>query len=239
MRRRGASARLDVVDTGCGIAQEHVERIFDEFYQVTPEGGGDRSANGMGLGLAIVRRFATLLGHPIAVDSQPGRGSRFSVTAPRAGPRAERSLRERSAVAPAHAAPVQALAGLLVAVIDDDRAAVAAMRALFATWGAEVAGGRDARAALAACGDARRYPDLVVADLHLAHGACGIAAVLRLRSEFGLALPALIISGDTGASARRRVRDAGLALLPKPVSAEALAAAASALVAGAAQPAAA
>jgi len=224
------------VDTGCGIAAEHHARIFDEFYQVTLEGAGARAAGGMGLGLAIVRRFATLLGHPVGIDSRPGRGSRFSVTAPRVDAATARPLRARTAQAPAVTSRAVALSGALVAVIDDDRAAVAAMRALFALWGAEVAGGRDAHATLTACGDAGRYPDLIVADLHLENGACGIAAVLRLRAEFGLAIPALIVSGDTSASARRRVRDAGLALLPKPVSAPALAGAAAALVEGAAQP---
>jgi signal transduction histidine kinase len=235
-RRLGSSVRLDVVDTGCGIAPEHLARIFDEFYQITAEGAGARAAGGMGLGLAIVRRFATLLGHPIAVASRLGRGSRFSVTAPRVDAVAARPFRSRAVPAPATSSRALALAGRLVAVVDDDRAAVAAMRALFATWGAEVAGGRDARATLAACGDAGRYPDLIVADLHLENGACGIAAVLRLRAEFGLAIPAVIVTGDTAADAQRRVRDAGLALLPKPVSAPALAAAASELVIGAAQP---
>ncbi|MEO5765842.1 MAG: hybrid sensor histidine kinase/response regulator [Casimicrobiaceae bacterium] len=236
-RLRGATVRVDVVDTGCGIAAEQLSRIFDEFYQVTPEGAGARAAGGMGLGLAIVRRFATLLGHSVAVDSRPGRGSRFSVSAPRvdvAVTRAPRAREARAALPPARAI---ALSGALIAVIDDDRAAVAAMRALFATWGAAVAGGRDARATLAACGVAGRYPDLVVADLHLENNACGIAAVLRLRDEFGVAIPALIVSGDTSAAAQARVRETGLALLAKPVSAAALAAAATALVAAAAQPA--
>ena len=235
-RRCGEGVRLDVVDTGCGIAPEHLAHIFDEFYQVTTEGAGARAAGGMGLGLAIVRRFATLLGHPIAVASEAGRGSRFSVTAPRIATAANRPIRARTPRAQPAPSRANTLAGALVAVIDDDRAAVAAMRALFATWGAEVAGGRDARTTLAACGDTARYPDLIVADLHLENGACGIAAVLRLRAELDVAIPALIVSGDTAASAHRRVRDAGLALLPKPVSAAALAAAAAALVAGTPKP---
>ena len=106
------------------------------------------------------------------------------------------------------------------------------MRALFASWGATRRGRRRRRSACSPrCGEAGHYPDLVVADLHLGHGASGIAAVVRLREEFGVAIPALIVSGDTGAAALRRVREAGLALLPKPVLAPSLAAAASALVA--------
>jgi len=231
VRRRGASVRLDVVDTGVGIASEHRARIFDEFYQVAEDGTAARVAGSMGLGLAIVRRLATLLGHDIALDSREGRGSRFSITAPRVESAIVRPLRARPTHAPAARTTSAVLAGALVAVIDDDPAAVAAMRALFASWGATVAGGGDVAALLAACGEAGHYPDLVVADLHLGHGASGIAAVMRLREEFGVAIPALIVSGDTSAAALRRVREAGFALLPKPVLAPSLAAAASALVA--------
>jgi len=236
VRRCGATVRFDVVDTGVGIAQAHRARIFDEFYQVADDGTAARVAGSMGLGLAIVRRLATLLGHDVALASCEGRGSRFSITAPRAESAVVRPLRVRTTHAPAARTTSAVLAGALVAVIDDDPAAVAAMRALFGSWGATVAGGGDVAALLAACGEVGHYPDLVVADLHLAHGASGVAAVMRLREEFGIAIPALIVSGDTGAAAVRRVREAGLALLPKPVLAPSLAAAASALVAPASLP---
>ena len=87
------------------------------------------------------------------------------------------------------------------------------------------------------CGDIGRYPDLIVADLRLARGASGVDAILRLRDEFGNAIPALVISGDTGTDAERRVRNAGLGLLPKPVVAARLESAALALVSAARAPA--
>ena len=93
-----------------------------------------------------------------------------------------------------------ALNGAVVAVIDDDAASVDAMRVLFGTWGATAVGGADAEALLAACGDLGRYPDLIVADLRLAAGASGVDAVMRIRKEFGSAIPALVISGDTARS---------------------------------------
>jgi len=123
-----------------------------------------------------------------------------------------------------------ALDGAVVAVVDDDAASVDAMRVLFGTWGAIVAGGADVEALLGACGDLGRYPDLIVADLRLAGGASGVDAVLRLRGEFGVVIPALVVSGDTGTAAERRVRSAGLALLPKPVVAATLKLAALALL---------
>jgi two-component system, sensor histidine kinase len=239
-RRRGAAVRIDVVDTGVGIAAELRERIFDEFVQ---GGVGPKShvaGRGMGLGLAIVRRLAALLGHALVLASVPGRGSRFSVTAPRADLRRSRAGSDESAVpkappvpAAAPAPSTSAFAGRRVAVIDDDPAVVAAMRALFSAWGAGVAGGESVAAVIADLAasardnDARdRGPDLIVADLRLADGCCGLDAVAQLRTACGRRPPALIVSGDTGEDARAAVAAAGFTLLSKPLVAAALHAAA-------------
>jgi CheY-like chemotaxis protein len=185
----------------------------------------------MGLGLAIVRGLADLLRHDIAVVSRQGRGSRFSIVAPRV----TRPPALRSRCLP-EASATRTLDNALVAVIDDDAASVDAMRALFDTWGARVVGGADVETLLDRCGGVGRYPDLIVADLRLARGASGVDAILRLRDEFGDTIPALVISGDTGSEAERRVRSAGLALLPKPVVALKLKSAALALLSSAKNP---
>jgi signal transduction histidine kinase/CheY-like chemotaxis protein len=229
-RRRGARVSIEVVDTGVGIALEHQLRIFDEFYQVENPLAADRRAGGMGLGLAIVRRLADMLRHEIELSSCAGRGSRFAVVAPRAALGVARPPARRATHASSAITGVDSLAGALVAVIDDDPAAVDAMRALFATWGANVAGGAHASEVLAACGELARYPDLLVADLRLGNGACGVDVVTQLREELGVPIPALVVSGDTGEAAERRVRDAGLAMLQKPVVAAKLAEAARALL---------
>lgn len=225
--RRGAVA-IDVIDTGVGIAPEHHERIFDEFYQVR-DVRSDGVHAGMGLGLAIVRRLAALLEHRIELASRVGRGSRFSIVAPRAGDM-DRGRRAPPARSASRAAPM-AIAGALVGVIDDDPASVDAMSALLDTWGAEVVRANDADTMLEALGDLERYPDLVVADLRLADGRNGIDAVERLRDELGIAFPALLVSGDLTANAERDARAAGLTLLPKPVVPTLLHALATALIA--------
>ena len=173
----------------------------------------------LALGLAIVRRFAALLGHTIELESQPGFGSRFRVLLPRVVERdVLRANRARASVtAPPIRSNVRAFEGRLVAVVDDDSATVDAMRTLFETWGATVVGGATHDALLAAIGNVARYPDLIVADLRLADDRCGIDVVRRMRDELGLAVPAIIVSGDTGTHAARDVRRAGLKLLPKPV----------------------
>lgn len=80
-RRRGDRVRFEVWDSGIGIAEGELERIFEEFYQV---GNPQRDrANGLGLGLAVVDRLVRLLpGHRIVVASRPGLGSVFAIEVP-------------------------------------------------------------------------------------------------------------------------------------------------------------
>lgn len=84
VRRRGANGLIEVRDNGCGIASDHHEAIFGEFYQV-----GNRAREpqqGLGLGLAIVARLARALGITVSVRSAVGRGSTFSLLLRRALP---------------------------------------------------------------------------------------------------------------------------------------------------------
>jgi signal transduction histidine kinase len=248
-RRCGNRVAIDVVDTGIGIAPAERQRIFEEFYQVQTIGASSRVTRGMGLGLAIVRRFAALLGHDVVLTSEEGVGSRFRVLAPRAGINAPVRHSRTRALAPPRTIrsrddrPERMIgadfAGRLVAVVDDDATTVDAMRTLFETWGADVAGGDTCGALIENLGAFARYPDLIVADLRLAHNDSGIEAVRRLRDELGYAVPAIIVSGDTGTRADREARAAGLTLLPKPVVGSALhaAAIASLRLAAAARPA--
>jgi signal transduction histidine kinase len=71
---------IHVTDTGIGIPEEHLPRVFDVFYQV--DGSSTREYGGAGLGLAIVRSFAEAHGGEVRVRSEPGRGSTFSLHLP-------------------------------------------------------------------------------------------------------------------------------------------------------------
>lgn len=73
--------RVVVADSGVGIAPEQQERIFDSFYQV--DGSSTREYGGTGLGLAIAKGLVDAHGGRIEVESEPGRGSRFTVLLPR------------------------------------------------------------------------------------------------------------------------------------------------------------
>ncbi|HSU14074.1 ATP-binding protein [Longimicrobium sp.] len=79
-RREGDRATIEVTDTGPGISAENQARVFEPFFQVDPS--TTRREGGTGLGLALSRDFVRLLGGEIAVRSEPGQGSTFTVTLP-------------------------------------------------------------------------------------------------------------------------------------------------------------
>ncbi|CAO3434513.1 hypothetical protein [Azospirillum doebereinerae] len=206
-RKRGSMVRLDVVDTGRGIPEEHTEAIFEEFFQVDNP-GRDRK-RGVGLGLAIVRRLLTALGHRMEIASRVGRGSRFSINLLVTGQRAN----ERGAEADGF--PPASRNGLLL-VIEDEVYVRAAMTTVLSEWGFDVVEAASAREALATL--AGRCPDLIVADYRLRDNETGYSAVGVVRTLCGVNVPAVIVSGDMSPSKVAMAREAGTSLLSKPVS---------------------
>jgi CheY-like chemotaxis protein len=117
MRRREIA--FHVTDTGIGMSQEQISRLFTRFTQA--DSSTTRRFGGTGLGLAITKAFCTLLGGDIAVESVEGRGTRFTIRMPmdmrETGPEPEA---ERTEAAPAD--PAEHLGAGLVLVVDDDPA---------------------------------------------------------------------------------------------------------------------
>jgi signal transduction histidine kinase len=99
-RGDGADARaasITIEDTGIGIAEPDLDRIFDEFEQVKPSARGDSISRGTGLGLAVSRKLARLIGGDVRVESHLGAGSRFTLTVPfEPGPEVAALAHERS-----------------------------------------------------------------------------------------------------------------------------------------------
>ena len=79
-RRHGRMLRIMVADTGIGIAPEHHEAIFDEFYRVSDTQSHARHS--LGLGLNIARRLSEILGHELGLTSQMGKGTMFHIDVP-------------------------------------------------------------------------------------------------------------------------------------------------------------
>src|SRR5262245_29837912 len=213
--RDGAAVRVRVRDTGPGIPSEERERVFEEFYQIgNPE--RDR-AQGLGLGLAIVRRLSRLLGIEVTLESEPGRGSTFTVTVP---PAAERRAAPRAPGAPAPA-KARVLDGAQVLVIDDEPEVRAGMRMLLEHLGCRVAVCGGYAEAEKLLDEHALEVDVIVSDLRLRQHENGIDTVRRLRTRLG-DVPALLVSGDTAPERLLEAQSSGLPLLHKPVSTDKL-----------------
>lgn len=207
-RRRGGRVRIEVWDTGVGIAPEHREAIFQEFYQVhNPE--RDR-AKGLGLGLAIAARLARLLGSRIELQSRPGQGSVFSIELPAVAAYAEA---ETAGVLPL----VESLRGARVMVIDDDGLVREAMASALAKWRIQVSTAGNGDEAVALLNSAAGEPDAILCDYRLPNGETGVDVIARLRATAGRPIPVALITGDTAPERLREAKLAGHALLHKPV----------------------
>lgn len=207
-RRRGNSLLIQVWDTGIGIPQNALETIFEEYVQLN---NPDRDReNGLGLGLAIVSRTASLLGLRISVRSRVGHGSVFSVAVP---------LGSTHQIAPAESAsPVAAsLQGMLAVLVDDEAPILRAMESLFKTWGVAIVTGRSAEEALEQLRQLNSTPDFLITDYSLPGDTDGIEVVRQFRQKFGMDLPALVLTGDTAADTLQRITEAGLKVMHKPV----------------------
>jgi len=210
----GDLVRLEVRDTGIGIPKSHQATIFDEFFQLA---NPDRDRNqGLGLGLAIVRRIATLLDHPVGVESEWGQGSLFYVAIP-AGDISQVEL-------PGNASEIGKvnLHGLRVLVVDDDLAVRESMRTLLTLWNCRIAIACDEDEAVVVARAELGVPDVVLVDYRLRHYCTGVQAVQRLRREFTDELPALILSGENSAEFLKETAASGITSLHKPAPPSAL-----------------
>ncbi|HYR25088.1 MAG TPA: ATP-binding protein, partial [Aquabacterium sp.] len=220
-RRRGKHRlRIEVWDTGIGIAPDQQGRIFEEFYQVG-NSNRDRS-RGIGLGLAIVRRTASILGEQISLRSQPGRGSCFSIELPL---NLVPSQPTRTVDT-----PVQPLAGRIIWLVEDDMILRRALGEMLHSWGALTRTWPDAEALLdelphlLGTADPEQLPDTLLTDYRLP-GMDGLALAqhlsLQLRAQ-GHTLTAIVISGDTDPAELTRLNESGLEVLAKPFRSERL-----------------
>lgn len=220
-RRRGKGIRIDVWDTGVGIAPHHQARVFEEFYQVEPHGRtGGRDARGMGLGLATVQRLAALLNTRVDLNSRLHKGTCVRVTVrgtePVIGlPPSPMTL--PGALVEDHGS----LRNVRVLVIDDERTILEGLQVVLTNWGAEVMAAQTRSEALALADGWSRPPDVVVSDLLLQGGDNGLdvlAALERHPNGIGPGTARLLVTGETKPDRLREVASAGVSVLYKPVS---------------------
>lgn len=218
LRGTDSSVRIEVSDTGKGIAPEVLPKIFDRFHQADPS--PTRSESGLGLGLTIVRHIVELHGGTVEARS-PGLGGGATIAAsfPYAEARGLRSQVSGAASEPI-LPPPPSLAGLRLLVVEDDPDALEAISALLQRSGAQVTSVRSVPEALIALG--REKPNVMVSDIAMS-GMDGITLIKAIRErsvERGGDIPAVALTAYTGGDTQRSALEAGYqAYLTKPIDA--------------------
>jgi two-component system CheB/CheR fusion protein len=211
-RRLGASMRIEVWDTGIGIPAAAIGTIFREYHQL--DNSSRRSARGLGLGLAIVRRFAALLDHAVTVRSTPNKGSMFAITVPR--------VDERAAVAPVRRAmekdiPANADRPATILLVDDDPESCDIISAVLAHEGYRVIVACDGVRALQMMEAAPAQPDLLLTDSRLPADRSGPGFIALLRQRLMRDIPVVILTGMHAEDATGEARMGNSLWLTKPV----------------------
>lgn len=202
VRHRGETVAIEVHDRGVGIAENDLPNIFDEFYRAHI--AGDHDQEGVGLGLAIVRRLASLSGFSVAIDSVRGRGTTARLSGIPVS--ADQIMRSVTLISEAP----RPLAGMRIILIDDDVDTLDATAQMLIRWGCEVQ-------ASTALPDHSTEADLIIADFDLGAGQTGTMAISALRDRAGRTLPAILISGHAETRIKEDFNGLGIQLLAKPL----------------------
>ncbi|MGB9366764.1 MAG: MASE1 domain-containing protein [Xanthobacteraceae bacterium] len=213
-RRVGDQVRIQVWDSGIGIAEVHIGRIFDEHYQVE-----DRTHLGsFGLGLAIVQRLGNLLGHRVEVRSRLDEGSCFSIEIPLAA----EGVSAASSVATMPEPPAGAAFRGTILVIEDDSFVRSGIELLLAAEGLNVVGTANGHEALEMVTAKRVRPELVLSDFNLPGRMNGVESIQALRKALGENIPAIVLTGDIRSEVLDAIALHDVRIATKPVNADQL-----------------
>jgi two-component system, sensor histidine kinase len=201
--------QVSVADTGIGIREENIPHIFEEYYQVDNQ-HRDR-LRGLGLGLAIVSRLATLLSCKVNIDSTYGRGSVFSVIIP-----AGEATLIRQAAPPLMSK--HDLGGKTIALIDDHLDIRQRIVGLLKQWGCHSYDGESAELVFEQISRDGKRPDMLISDYRLPNEVSALNVIALLRERWGEGTPALILTGDTAPHTLQEIKKSGALVIHKPIT---------------------
>ena len=208
-RRRGNKVSIEIWDTGCGISEDQMPNIFEDFYQIENK-ERDRS-KGLGLGLALAKRLSLSLNHTIECKSTLGSGSCFSVLV-------EIGEVKNSEVQLEAISNIMDLTGARILLVEDDIDVLKASIQLMESWGCIVDAGRDLdeiKNIIRSPG--YLLPNIIVADNRLPGDASGVDVVKLVQQELESLIPSIIITGDVERSHIQSIKEKGLPVLLKPI----------------------
>ncbi|WP_239992163.1 CheR family methyltransferase [Rhodopila globiformis] len=213
-RRHAGKLRIEVWDTGIGIADGDLQAIFDEYHQI--DNPARERSRGLGLGLSIVYRLGKLLGHEVGVRSQPGRGSVFTVEVGLASGAPTALTTEQAATAEENATEPARHTGEIL-LIEDDPDVRDLLEVFLREDGYDVATAPDGPTALTMLKTGAMRPDLILADYNLPGGLNGVQTTEKIRELLHRAIPVIILTGDILLGSVRDIALPDCIRLTKPV----------------------
>lgn len=210
-RRYNGNILLAVYDTGIGIDEDNIDDVFREFHQLhNPE--RDRS-KGLGLGLSIVKRMTELLGLSLFVKSVVGKGSVFGVIIP------DHSDGKIGLLKNDLAPDIKFFDGMNALVVDDETEVLDSISELLKSWHCNVISAVSGTDSVEKLKNTSFRPDIILSDYRLRDNETGMDVINIVNAlHSGLAIPSVIITGDTAPERIKEAEASGTKVLHKPVS---------------------
>jgi signal transduction histidine kinase/ActR/RegA family two-component response regulator len=211
-RCSGDKVRIEVWDSGVGIAGDQLPHIFEEYYQ------GCESSNrgGYGLGLAIVKRLGEILQHSVEVRTTAGKGSGFLIEVPRGQVQAG-----ATGALPTANENRDRFSGTVL-IIEDETSVRSALRKLLKAKGMGVVGVATGNDAVSLISQHAMRPDLLLSDYNLPGQMNGVDSVKAVRAAAAWNVPAILMTGDLRSKTVEAISAEGMSVLVKPFSADEL-----------------
>ncbi|MCP4008067.1 MAG: PAS domain-containing protein, partial [Proteobacteria bacterium] len=209
----GEDLQIRVYDTGTGISEENIPFIFNEFHRI--QNPADHEKQGLGLGLAITKRLAEMLEHPLRVESQLNRGSLFSVTVPRHFGKVFEIPRSKLWQA------TSSLADVTVLYLENSPDSLEAMSALLKNWGCSVIECATYEQAVSAIETNSSSIDMILADYRLDESKTGLD-FLDFVSEVEKNITGVLVTAEQDLTIKNKALENGHVFLAKPVEPAAL-----------------
>ena len=208
-RKRGDKVVIEVWDTGCGISDDQMSLIYEDFYQV--ENKERDRGKGLGLGLALAKRLADSLEHTIDSKSSLGNGSCFSVSVDLAENKADKNQSEIFM-------NIMNLSGINILLVEDDIDVLKATKQLLESWGCKVKTARNKDEVMNLIKE-NPYdnPDIILADNRLPGDASGIDITYLIQEKLQASIPCVIMTGDVERNHVQSIIDQGFPVLLKPI----------------------
>ena len=208
-RKRGDKVVIEVWDTGCGISDDQMSLIYEDFYQI--ENKERDRGKGLGLGLALAKRLADSLEHTIDSKSSLGSGSCFSVSVDLAENKADKNQSEIFM-------NIMNLSGINILLVEDDIDVLKATKQLLESWGCKVKTARNKDEVMNLIKE-NPYdnPDIILADNRLPGDSSGIDITYLIQEKLQASIPCVIMTGDVERNHVQSIIDQGFPVLLKPI----------------------